>query len=295
MTEPVLICIVGPTAVGKTAFAVKLAQASNTDIISADSRQFYKELSIGTAKPTQQEQADVRHHFINSLSVHDTYSAGDFARDALQVCNKQFQTKKTLILVGGSGLYIRALLNGLDALPQANEELRTQLHRVFSEEGITALQAMLKNLSEHVYENTDLQNPQRLMRAIEILKSPVAASPTNYVFPYRVMKIGLELPRPLLYERINNRVDEMVKNGLESEARAMLPYKHTYALQTVGYSEWFDYFEGKTTREQAIELIKQHTRNYAKRQLTWFRKQTDITWLDAREANQKIAEIIAGL
>lgn len=293
MTEPTLICILGPTAVGKTAFAVKLAQVLNTEIISGDSRQFYKELSIGTAKPTPYEQGGIRHHFINSLSVLDTYSAGDFARDARQVCTTLFQTKKTLILVGGSGLYIRALLNGLDALPQANEELRAELHTVFSEQGISALQRMLKQMSEHVYENTDVQNPQRVMRAIEILKSPAEVHSAPYVFPYRVMKLGLELPRELLYERINKRVDEMVKSGLESEARFMLPYKHTYALQTVGYSEWFDYFEGKTTRDQAIELIKQHTRNYAKRQLTWFRKQTDITWIDAREAEDKIPEIAA--
>jgi tRNA dimethylallyltransferase len=280
--EPTLICILGPTAVGKTQLAIQLAKHFSTEIISADSRQFYKEVSIGTAKPDAEEMQGVKHHFINSHSVTETYSAGDFARDALTLCSQLFAHKDVVILVGGSGMYVRALLNGLDVMPQADEQLRISLHQLYESQGIEALQQLLKNLDEKLYEKTELKNPQRVMRAIEIAKSGSGIVKTEYVFPYRVIKIILDLPREELYDRINRRVDAMIHAGLEAEARSMLPYRNTYAMQTVGYTEWFVYFDGKISREKAIELIKQHTRNYAKRQLTWFRKEKDAIWVDAR-------------
>lgn len=278
MSNNYLICIVGPTAVGKTAMAIQVAKHFQSEILSADSRQFYRETTIGTAKPSVQELAEVKHHFIDCLSIHDTYSAGDFERDALQMMESYFSKHSILVMVGGSGLYIKAVIEGLDHLPKANEKLRTELNDLYQQEGIDSLRNMLKSISKKRYEQTELNNPQRIMRAIEIAQSESSNSKPKLVRNFIPIIIGLDMPRELLYQRINERVDQMVKNGLEKEAMDLFAFKDTYALQTVGYSEWYEYAEGKFNKDEAISRIKQHTRNYAKRQMTWFRKVPHLKW-----------------
>lgn len=281
--QKTLLCILGPTAVGKTAAAIQLAKRLGTEIISADSRQFYKEISIGTAKPTAEELAEAPHHFIGHLSVAQDYNAGDFERDALAKLEQLFLTHDTVVAVGGSGLYVKALIDGLDDLPLADEELRQELNELYQQKGITPLQERLMSVDEAAYDQTEIQNPQRLMRAIEIALAKAKGFIPNrkkHTRNFRVIKVVLNLPREVLYDRINNRVDVMMQQGLLEEARAMLSFKDTYALQTVGYKELFDHFEGKHSLEKAIELIKQHTRNYAKRQLTWFKKEAPENWLE---------------
>lgn len=282
MAQKTLLCILGPTAVGKTAAAIEVAKRLNTEIISADSRQFYREVSIGTAKPSAEELTAVPHHFIGHLSIQDTYSAGDFERDALTKLDELFQLHDTVVAVGGSGLYVKALLDGLDVLPPANEELREHLHELFEAGGIESLQQHLRNLNATVYKKTEIANPQRIMRAIEIetavqqgFRATTAKTPRNF----NTVKVVLDLPREELYERINKRVDMMMQQGLLDEVKAVVPFRDTYALQTVGYTEIFEYLDGKITLEKAVELIKQHTRNFAKRQLTWFRKEAPQHWL----------------
>ena len=288
MSNKTLLCILGPTAVGKTAAAIQLAKRLHTEILSADSRQFYKEISIGTAKPSAAELAEVPHHFIGHLSIHDTYSAGDFERDALHKLNELFQTHDTVIAVGGSGLYVKALIDGLDVLPPANELLRQELHQLFASHGIEALQLRLKHLNESVYDQTETANPQRLMRAIEIetaTQQGFHSSSLKIQRPFNTVKVVLDLPREQLYERINHRVDLMMQEGLLEEVTAVVAAQHTYALKTVGYTELFEYLEGKHTLEKAVELIKQHTRNFAKRQLTWFRKEAPEHWFTPDDCN----------
>jgi tRNA dimethylallyltransferase len=274
-----LISILGPTAVGKTTMAIKVAQVFNTHIISADSRQFYKEVSIGTAKPSVAELASVPHHFINTQSIANNYTAGDFSRDANQLMKNLFNTYNSLVLCGGSGLYIKALTEGIDNLPVANEKLRTELRQQFEMNGIGYLQQRLFELDAVALQHIDIQNPQRLMRAIEIAMgmSPTTDKAKSNTFFHHI-PIGLDLPREELYQKINTRVDEMMQNGLLDEVRSILPYRHTYAMKTVGYTELFDYFDGVYPLQKAVELIKQHTRNYAKKQLTWFRKTNGIKW-----------------
>lgn len=275
-SQPTLLCILGPTAVGKTAAAITLARTLGTEIISADSRQFYREISIGTAKPTAEELAAVPHHFVGHLSINDTYTAGDFERDALRKLEQLFTTHQTVVAVGGSGLYVKALVDGLDDMPQANEPLRRELNLLYDTQGIAPLQQQLLELNPQLHAQTELLNPQRVMRAIEIaLAMQAGFVPNRKKYPrnFRVIKVVLQLPREVLYQRINQRVDAMMQEGLEAEARSMLPYRHTYALQTVGYTELFEYFDGQHDLPTAVTLIKQHTRNYAKRQLTWFKKE----------------------
>jgi tRNA dimethylallyltransferase len=276
-----LLCILGPTAVGKTAAAIKLAQELKTEIISADSRQFYKEISIGTAKPTDEELAAVPHHFIGHLSIHQTYSAGDFERDALAKLEELFTKHDIVIAVGGSGLYVKALIDGLDQLPPADETLREELHLLYNAEGIEALQQKLQQRDAEAYTQTEIQNPQRLMRAIEIataMQNGFAASSTKQPRSFQTIKVVLDLPRELLYDRINKRVDQMMEQGLLDEVKSVFADKDNYALQTVGYKELFEYLEGEYNLEKAVDLIKQHTRNFAKRQLTWFRKEAPDNW-----------------
>ena len=289
-TKPTLICVLGPTASGKTAAAIKLAQKLNTEIISADSRQFYKEISIGTAKPSFEELAQVQHHFIGHISITQNYSAGDFEREAIQKIEQFLLKHKVLVLVGGSGLYVKAIYDGLHPLPKANEILRNELDSLFANEGIEALQTLLQQLDVGRWETIDKLNPQRLMRAIEIAKAE-EGSFTQLIQnqikqrPFNTIKIALDLPREELYECINQRVERMLEQGLVDEAKAMLPFKATYALQTVGYKELFDYFDGFISHEKAVELIKQHTRNYAKKQLTWLRKEKGIQWIHPRDVS----------
>lgn len=270
----------GPTAIGKTALAIHLAQMLQTEVLSTDARQFYREMSIGTAKPTQQELAVVKHHFIDNKSIHDLYSAGDFEKDALACLDALFEKVEIAIAIGGSGLYIKALCEGLHEMPDADLNLRNNLIQLFEIEGIVALQNQLKQLNPERWESIDQNNPQRLMRAIELANQNGFLSIQKRTRDFRIVKIGLDMNREDLYKRINLRVDQMLEQGLLEEAKSVFPYKHLNALQTVGYNELFDYFDGKISLDRAIELIKQHTRNFAKRQMTWFRKDPEINWFN---------------
>jgi tRNA dimethylallyltransferase len=293
-TQKTLFCILGPTAVGKTAAAIRLAKQLGTEIISADSRQFYREISIGTAKPSDAELAEVPHHFINNLSITDTYSAGDFEREAIAKLNQLFETNDTVIAVGGSGLYVKALLEGLDDLPKADETLRAELNTLFAEQGIEALQQRLQSLDPKLFDQTELRNPQRVMRAIEVAeayRNGFVPAFSKQPRTFTTISVVLNLPREQLYENINKRVDMMMQDGLLEEVKSMLPYKNTYALQTVGYTEIFDYLDGKHSLETAVELIQQHTRNFAKRQLTWFRKEAPHYWFAPTE-DDKLLQLI---
>lgn len=292
MNNKTLLCILGPTAVGKTAAAIRLSQHLGTEIISADSRQFYKEISIGTAKPSEEELAAVPHHFINNISITETYNAGDFERDAIAKLQELFQQHDTVIAVGGSGLYVKALIEGLDDLPKADETLRAELNTLFAEQGIEALQKRLASIDENLLAQTEIQNPQRVMRAIEVAEAKqkgfvpaFSKQPRNF----KTISVVLELPREQLYANINKRVELMMQEGLLEEVKRMLPYKNNYALQTVGYSEIFDFLEGKHSLEKAVELIQQHTRNFAKRQLTWFRKEAPEHWFSPTDDEKILA------
>lgn len=283
-----LIAIVGPTAVGKTAMAIKLAQQFDTEIISADSRQFYREMSIGTAKPTPDELSQAPHHFINSHSIEEDYSAGDFERDALAKIATLFQTKDVVIMVGGSGLFVRAVCEGLDNLPKALPETRDQLNKRFEEEGIGPLQTYLKEVDPIYYDQVDISNVQRVIRALEVYETtglPFSSflQNTKAQRPFNIITIGLNMERATLYERINLRVDLMIKEGLLEEVKALVAYQAKPALMTVGYSEIFDFLEERVSWEAAIDKIKQNSRRYAKRQLTWFKKDQDTRWFDATD------------
>jgi len=294
-TTKTLIVIAGPTASGKTAAGIRLAQHYKTVVVSADSRQFYKEMSIGTAKPTLIELAEVKHYFIDSHAITDPFSVGDFEKEGLALLNDLFKSHDKVILVGGSGLYIKALCEGFDEIPQADEGIREQLNFEFEEKGIAALQEELKTADPDYYNEVDLSNPQRVIRALEVFRStgnPFSSyrKATVNTRPFNILKIGLDLPREVLYDRINQRVDDMVKQGLIEEVRSLTPYRHLNALNTVGYSELFDYFDGKIDLDQAISLIKQNTRRFAKRQLTWFRKDQQMHWLKPEDVQPEIVE-----
>jgi len=285
-----LIVIAGPTAVGKTAIAIKLAQQLKTAIISADSRQFYREMSIGTAKPDPEELVQAKHYFINSHSITENFTVGDFEKQVLELLDKLFKTHDQVIMAGGSGLFIQAVTQGFDELPIADPTTRSRLNQELTEKGIQYLQEKLKTADSVYYSQVDLNNPQRLIRALEVFEttgkpfSSYRKSATNKR-PFEVIKTGLNLPREVLYERINERADIMIKQGLVDEVRALLLYRQSNALNTVGYSELFDYFDGKTDLDTAISLIKQNTRRFAKRQLTWFRKDKEIKWMMADDPN----------
>ncbi|WP_259067308.1 tRNA (adenosine(37)-N6)-dimethylallyltransferase MiaA [Mucilaginibacter sp. X4EP1] len=294
-----LVVIAGPTASGKTAAAIELANYYDTAIISADSRQFYREMSIGTAKPTDDELAAAQHFFINSLSITEGFTAGDYETQALELLNKLFDEHDYVLLVGGSGLFIKAVCEGFDEFPDTEPGIREALNSEFDKQGITGLQEKLKLADPIYYSQVDINNPQRLIRALEVFEStgkPYSSFRKSGAAkrPFRVVKFGLTLPREKLYRQINNRVDEMVKTGLIEEVRSLLPYRHLNALNTVGYSEIFDYFDGKTDFDTAIELIKRNTRRFAKRQLTWFGRDREINWLQADNQNL-IAEMISAI
>lgn len=295
LSQKKLIVIAGPTAVGKTATAIRLAQQLKTEIISADSRQFYNEMSIGTAKPDAEELSQAKHHFINSHSITDNFTVGDFEKEALLLLDELFKTHDQLIMVGGSGLFIQAVTQGFDNLPAANPEIREKLNQEFAEKGIEHLQQKLKEADPDYYNKVDLNNPQRLIRALEVFQA-TGKSFSSYrkatvnTRPFESIKIVLDLPREELYDRINRRVDIMIEQGLVEEVHSLLPYRQLNALNTVGYSELFDYFDGKTDLPAAIDLIKQNTRHFAKRQLTWFRKDKEMKWLNA--ASENLLELI---
>jgi len=294
--QKTLIVIAGPTAVGKTAIAIEVAKHYHTVIVSADSRQFFREMSIGTAKPGEEELAAVPHYFINSHSIRESFSVGDFEKQALTLLDELFRKHHVVIMAGGSGLYIKAVCEGFDDLPGADTGIRHRLNHDFTELGIRHLQQRLKEVDPDYYEQVDIHNPQRIIRALEVFETtgkPISfyRKSTINTRPFRIVKIGLNLPRDILYTRINKRVDNMVRQGLIDEVKALLPYRHLNALNTVGYSELFDYIDGKTTLETAIELIKQNTRHFAKRQLTWFRKDKDLHWLEADSENV-VSEVV---
>lgn len=275
-----LIVIGGATATGKTALAIRLAQQFGAEILSADSRQFYREMNIGTAKPGPEELATVKHHFIDSLHVTDSFSVGEYERDALRILNDLFREKDVAILVGGSGLFIRAVCEGLDAFPEISPETREIVSEGEQTGGLFWLQQELARLDPDYFAVVDRQNPARLRRALEVcIESSLPFSGflqnEKKPRPFQPRYLLLDLPRPELYARIEARVDVMISAGLEEEARSLLPYRRLPPLRTVGYEEWFDFFDGKTTREETIVRIKQHSRNYAKRQATWFRKHGD--------------------
>lgn len=291
--ENTLITIVGATAIGKTALSIKLAQYYNCDIISCDSRQFYKETTIGTAVPDENELAAAPHHFIQNRSIFDDYSVGQFEKDVLEKLEELFQKNPIQIMVGGSGLYVDAVLKGLDDFPEVNPEIRVQLTSNLEEKGIEFLQQKLKELDIESYQSIAIDNPHRLIRALEICIGTgntyssyknKPKTPRNF----NSIKIGLTADREIMYDRINRRVDIMMENGLLEEAKEVYPHKHLNALQTVGYRELFEYFDGNFTKDFAISEIKKNTRRFAKRQGTWFRKDNDIMWFDFQEDVENI-------
>jgi len=284
-----LIIIAGPTAIGKTALAISLAQHFKTEIISADSRQFYREMNIGTAKPSEEELKAVKHHLINSHSILDHFNAGDFEKESIELINKLFLDHDQVIMAGGSGLFINAVSHGFDQLPVATEEIRNHINKVLEEKGIEYLQEWLKKVDPIYFEEVDLFNPQRIIRALEVFESSgktFSSLRTNIKKqrPFNIVKIGLNTDRDKLYDRINIRVDQMVKDGLFEEVESLKSYRHLNPLNTVGYSEILDFLDGSITREEAIEKIKQNTRRFAKRQITWFRKSEDIKWFRPDES-----------
>lgn len=280
-----LICIVGPTAIGKTSLSIKLAQVFNTEILSADSRQFYKEMNIGTAAPTPGELASAPHHFVHHISVKDNYSVGDFERDALHKAEDLFRKNDVLILVGGSGLYVKSLLEGLDNFPEVSPKIRQDLNEQLRRNGISSLQEQLQLVDPDYYKVVDRDNPHRVIRALEIslgTGEPYSSFLDRGKSPrsFKTIKIGLTAPRKIIYERINHRVDIMMEAGLLEEAKQLFPLRSLNALNTVGYKELFAFLEGQQTLQEAVEEIKKNTRRFAKRQLTWFKKEEEITWFD---------------
>lgn len=278
-----LIVILGPTAVGKTAVAIQIAKELNTEIISADSRQFYKEMKIGTAVPSQDELSMVKHHFIGNLSVNEKYDVSKFETDVLYLLNKLFQLKKTVILAGGSGLYIDAICKGIDLMPDAEPELREHLNQAYTNHGIIPLREQLKLLDPVSYHSMDIANPKRIIRALEVCIS-TGQSYSSLLHKkvnqrsFNIIPVGLKRDKAELYKLINKRVDDMMSRGLEQEARQLIQYKGLTALNAVGYRELFNYFEGKCSLDEAVDKIKVNTRRYAKKQMTWFSRDEGIMW-----------------
>jgi tRNA dimethylallyltransferase len=291
MKEKQLIVLVGPTAIGKTTIAIQLAQHFKCEIISADSRQFFKELTIGTAKPSKEELLAAKHYFINSHSIEEDYNVGKYETEAMELLNKLFDSNKYAILVGGSGLYIDAICKGFDELPKADKSVRLKLETLLQKEGIKGLQEMLKNLDIEYYNKVDLHNPQRISRALEVclVTGKTYTSFRNGTIKKRnfnIIKVGLDCDRVKLYEKINLRVDTMIANGLLNEANNLISHKSLNALQTVGYKEVFEYFDAIRSLLETTELIKKNTRNYAKRQLTWFKKDKSTKWFQPNEIDK---------
>ncbi|MDX9891626.1 MAG: tRNA (adenosine(37)-N6)-dimethylallyltransferase MiaA [Bacteroidales bacterium] len=283
--KPTLVVVSGPTAVGKTSFTIDLASQLHCSIISADSRQFYKELRIGTAFPDEAELQEVPHYFLGHLSIQDYYSVSRFEQDVLKILPKLFQENQVVILTGGSGLYIDAVCKGIDDLPDPDVKIRKHVLEIYENEGVEGLRKRIKVLDPLFYEQSDLANPKRLMRALEVsiqmgepYSSFLTKSEKNRDF--EILKYCLVRPREILFERINERVDQMIRNGLLDEVKSLRPYQNLNALNTVGYKELFDYLEGKLSFEKAVEDIKTHTRRYAKRQLTWFKRDGDYQYID---------------
>jgi tRNA dimethylallyltransferase len=292
--QKTVIIICGPTAIGKTTLAIQLAKHLKTEIINADSRQIYNELNIGVAKPTLEELAEVKHHLIGTHSVTELYGAGDFEKEALSIVNVLFEKHNVVVMCGGTGMYLRAFCEGLDDLPKADEAYRAEMKEKFEKKGISYLQGELEKADPSAKELIDFENPQRLMRALEIMKvsgkkysEVLAGKKVNR--PFTILKIGLNTYRDVLYDKINKRVDVMMEMGFLEEVKQLKKFEDMNALKTVGYNELFDHLNGNSNLRFAVEKIKQHTRNYAKRQLTWFRADAQINWFDPKESNKLIS------
>ena len=291
-----LIVIVGATGSGKTDLSIGVAEHFGAPIISTDSRQFYRGMAIGTAQPSREQMARVEHHLVDCLDVTEEFNCGAYERVALERLAELFKTHDTVVAVGGSGLYIKALCEGMDDLPDADPVLREELLKRLETEGLEPLVEQLRELDEVYYNEVDKCNPQRVLRAVEVCLT--TGQPYSSLRKggakqrdFEIVKVGIDYPREELYDRINRRVDIMIEEGLEAEARAMLPQRHLNALQTVGFSELFDYFDGIISREEAIELIKRNSRRYAKRQMTWFRRDKDIEWFTKPTPEEVVAYI----
>ena len=296
MHQKTCIIICGPTASGKTSTAIEVAQYFNTEIISADSRQCFKELGIAVAKPNSAELEKVPHHFINSHSFHDNFTAADYEKYALQKIEAIFKKHNVAVIVGGTGLYIKAFADGLDEIQPIAENIKNEIALGYKENGIAWLQNKIQEEDKLFFENGEMQNPHRLIRALEVIRSSGKSilrhqQKIKKQRDFNIIKIGLDINREQLYANVNNRVDAMLQNGLVQDAQNLFQHKALNALQTVGYRELFDAFENKTTVEKAIELIKQNTRHYAKRQITWFKKDEEVHWVE----KEKILEFVKNI
>ena len=290
MHVPILVVVVGPTAVGKTELCLRLAEHFQTNVVSMDARQFYQEMTIGTAKPTEAERARVPHHLVDSLSIRQPYDVKQFEQDALRTIATLHQKHRVVIATGGSGLYMKTLCEGIDDMPAIDTTTRQYWHERWQTEGLEKLVENLQEIDPVFCETADLHNPRRVLRALEVHSSsgkPYSSFKNQATDamerPFKITKIGLTRPRPVLYKRINLRVEHMLEAGLVEEARALYPYRFLTALRTVGYQELFPMFEGKYDLSEAIRLIQRNSRRYAKRQLTWFRQDTAIRWFDLEE------------
>lgn len=301
--KPTLISVVGPTAIGKTSLAISLAKKMNCEIVSCDSRQFYKEMKIGTAVPTIVELEQIRHHFIQHISIHDSYNVGDFEKDALDTLKELFKKNQIQIMVGGSGLYVDAVVKGLDTFPEIQAEIRKLVRDTYHISGLSYLQKTLKEKDPLYFQYLEinnpqtLKNPQRLMRFTEVCLG--SGKPYSEFInkkkqsrSFNVITIGLEAPKDIMYERINERVDFMISDGLVDEVESLLPHLHLNALQTVGYRELFPYFKGEIDLNTAVEEIKKNTRRFAKRQLTWFKRNPETIWFQYETSQLEILETL---
>lgn len=294
--KPLLVVVAGPTASGKTSLCIQLAHHFSTEIISADSRQIYKELCIGVARPAPEQLREIRHHFVGTVSIHDYYNASMFETETLHLLSGLFETYPLVLMTGGSGLYIDAVCKGIDDLPTVREEIRKELLEEYRRKGKEFLLEELRNVDPAYFSRADIHNPKRMLKALEIFRQtgkPYSSFLTGSAKPrpFRILKIALDVARDELYRRINERADTMMLQGLEEEARDLYPYRHLNALNTVGYKELFVYFEGLYDKDEAIRLIKRNTRRYARRQLTWFRNDEEYHWLSPSEP-QKIIQFI---
>ncbi len=295
--KPTLICIVGPTAIGKTALSIKLAKHFSSEILSADSRQFYKEMSIGTAAPTPEELSQAPHHFIHNKSIHEAYTVGDFEKEAIGFLSEYFRSNKYAILVGGSGLYVDAVIYGLNTFPEIPAGKREELEKKLLDKGIESLQAVLKEKDPVYYASADIKNPRRLIRALEVIETsgkPYSSfrKGMNTNREFDTIFIGLDADREIIYDRINRRVDLMIEEGLIDEAKELYNFRNLNALMTVGYRELFGFFDGTISQEFAISEIKKNSRRFAKRQGTWFKKNEEIKWFDYLAPIEDITDYI---
>lgn len=295
-----LISIVGTTGIGKTKLAIELAKYFGTEIVSCDSRQFFREMKIGTAMPSDEELAQAPHHFIGNLSVEDYYSIGQFERESIEKIEELFTKNEVVIMVGGSMMYEKAVIQGLNDLPEADEENQRKLEQIFNEEGIESVQKILEKLDPEYFNIVDKDNPRRLFRAIDVIWQTGKTYTENISVQlkqrdFEVIRIGISAPREIIYERINRRVDVMLENGLIDEARSLMDFRKYVALQTVGYSELFRYFDGEWNLDFAVEEIKKNSRRFAKRQLTWYRKETNIHWVNFENSVQESLSLLRNL